>query len=84
MTNKELQQKFNELTDRLNALKLEDARLETQLEALEKEQGDTEKKLMTAANVENILDAAKKKDQLEAKIKELIAEAETLLANDDE
>lgn len=77
--NTNLTQKYTSLKDKLNVAKIEAAKLQAQIEALEKEQAETEEKILSVSGVKTLTEAIDKQGQLEVKIKELIDEAETLL-----
>lgn len=82
MNNKDLQRKYNELVDRSNRLKLENAKLEANIESSTKERDATIAEINKLAGTTNLDDAQKKFGLLKAKAEEIINEAETLLESE--
>lgn len=81
MLNRELQEKYNKLTEELQLLKIEKARLEERLERDEAEQKKLQKEILEATKTNSIEEAKKVIGGIEAKLVEKVKEAEELLGN---
>lgn len=76
---KSLQAKYNELKDNLERKKLENARLEAQLESYEKEYNKIVAEINELAKTKSLDEALEKVKALDNKIEELTKQAEELL-----
>lgn len=76
---KSLQAKYNELKDNLERKKLENARLEAQLESYEKEYNKIVAEINELAKTKSLDEALEKVKALDSKIEELTKQAEELL-----
>lgn len=76
---KSLQAKYNELKDNLERKKLENARLEAQLESYEKEYDKIVAEINELAKTKSLDEALEKVKALDSKIEELTKQAEELL-----
>lgn len=76
---KSLQAKYNELKDNLERKKLENARLEAQLESYEKEYNKIIAEINELAKTKSLDEALEKVKALDSKIEELTKQAEELL-----
>lgn len=74
-----LQAKYNELKDNLERKKLENARLEAQLESYEKEYNKIVAEINELAKTKSLDEALEKVKALDNKIEELTKQAEELL-----
>lgn len=79
MTNKALQEKYNKLTEDVQLLKIEKARLEERLERNEVEATKLEEEIFKATETTSIEEAKKVIEGIEAKLESKIKEAEELL-----
>lgn len=79
MDTKQLQSKYSELTEALQASKLEKAKTENSIENAKEEQAKTEKQILELAGVDTIEAARKVLEELEAELAKLLKEAEKLL-----
>jgi chromosome segregation ATPase len=79
MDNINLQAKFKSLTDNLNSLELEKAKLETQLDSILEQKENAFNEIKSLAKVENLEEAEDKLKKLKARLEQLATEAETLL-----
>ena len=79
MDNINLQAKFKSLTDNLNSLELEKAKLETQLDSILEQKENAFNEIKSLAKVENLEEAENKLKKLKARLEQLATEAETLL-----
>lgn len=76
---KSLQAKYNELKDNLERKRLENARLEAQLESYEKEYNKIVAEINELAKTKSLDEALEKVKALDSKIEELTKQAEELL-----
>jgi len=79
MNSKELQNKYNDLKDELDGLKIEKAKAETTLESLSKEKAGLLKELKELAGTEDITEAKAKLEKLNNKLSGLVKEAEEII-----
>jgi chromosome segregation ATPase len=79
MDNINLQAKFKSLTDNLNSLELEKAKLETQLDSILEQKENAFNEIKSLAKVENLEEAEDKLKKLKARLEQLATEAEALL-----
>lgn len=83
MDHKELQEKYNELTDKLNSFKMDKVKIQANLETLETKKETLESEIMELAKVDSIEKAKEKLDLVKQSLDDLIEKAEALL-NDSE
>lgn len=79
MDNINLQAKFKSLTDNLNNLELEKAKLETQLDSILEQKEIAFNEIKMLAKVETLEEAEDKLQKLKTRLEQLAIEAETLL-----
>jgi len=79
MENKDLQARYSALKERLRNLGLERAKLEANIETIEKRQTELEKDIKRIAAVNSVEEAVEKEKSLHEKIDKIIKEAEELL-----
>jgi 2-phospho-L-lactate guanylyltransferase (CobY/MobA/RfbA family) len=78
LNNKELQNKYSGLKDRLSDLKSDKVRKETLLESLEEQVKSLEDKIKLVAKTETVELAKKKLSKVNDKLEELLQEAEEI------
>lgn len=79
-----IQKKFKSLNDRLEGLKLEEARAESKLEELVSRRSKLSNRVKELANISSIEEAEEKLEKLNKKLRKLITEAEELLSTYDQ
>lgn len=79
MTSKELQVKFNKLTEELQLAKIDKARLEDRLERDEAERADLVANLLKVTGTKTVEEAKQSLDLIRTRLEEKIEEATKLL-----
>lgn len=79
MSNEQLQKRFNELKEEANRIRLENARLDANIETKIKEKEELEEEIFKITGTKSLTEANEKFELLKQKAKEIIEKAEKLL-----
>jgi hypothetical protein len=79
MNNKELQEKYNSLADKLEKLKVDKVKLQTTIEALDTKKDKLESEIKEIAKVDTIEAAKEKLELVKNTLDQLIQKAEALV-----
>lgn len=79
MSNEQLQKRFNELKEEANRIRLENARLDANIETKIKEKEELEEEIFKITGTKSLAEANEKFELLKQKAKEIIEKAEKLL-----
>lgn len=79
MSNQDLQQRFQSLSNEIEGLNLQKAKAEANMENLTVEKDKVENQILELANAKTIEEAKQKLEKLQQKLESLEAEAEAVL-----